>query len=127
MKITRRQLRRLIVEVSTWEKGEYDYTDASGLGARLGLSDSGASDDLDNDGDGEVDEADENYFLMGGTVSELITYLQALDGGLPVSCYIGEGAYLTRETTCSFAVLQPGDGTEEVEITAPTFAIICES
>jgi len=124
MKITRRQLKQIIAEITSREESD---PWASNDGTNPRDSWQSPRDGRDNDGDGIVDEDDENYFMMGGTVSELITYLQGLDGGLPVSCYLGEGPYLTKETTCSFAVLQPGDGTEEVEIAAPTFAIICES
>lgn len=86
-----------------------------------------AADGVDNDGDGEIDEPDEGaYFSQGGTVSEFISYLQTLDGSLPVECAIAEGPYLMALASCSFAVIQPGEGTDEVRIDDPTFMILCE-
>ena len=87
----------------------------------------GTSDGLDNDGDGYVDEEGEDVFFQGNTVGSFIKYLQRLDESLEVKCYLGEGAYLTQETSATFSVLQPGDGTEEVEITTPTLAIVVEA
>ena len=110
MRVTKNRLRQIIVEeISQIHEATPD------------------SEGIDNDGDGEVDEEDEGaYFSQGGTVSEFISYLQTLDGNLPVDCAIAEGPYLMALASCSFAVIQAGEGTSEVPVDKPTFMILCE-